>query len=79
MLFKDKTAEITPALISKIISGDEAAFELIYNHISGKIYAVWLRYNNNNAEASTIFEKVFRNIHCNLVSYVLMNRLRFGP
>ena len=70
MLFKDKVSEITPAIINKVIGGDEAAFELIYNHISGKIYAICFRYSNTTAEASTIFEKAFFNIHSNLISYV---------
>ncbi len=61
--------DINADLITRTINGDEIAFKKIYSKISGKVYAICLRYAKNITEANFYFEESYLNIYKNLKRY----------
>jgi RNA polymerase sigma factor (sigma-70 family) len=59
---------------SKVLSikasqGDEKSFREIYNQLSGKMYALCLRYTGNKEDANDVFQDAFLKLYRNLSNY----------
>lgn len=56
-------------LIERCLDGDHAAFELIYNELSPKMYAVSLRYTHQDQDAQDVLQEAFIRIFKNLSKF----------
>ncbi|MFT4521390.1 MAG: RNA polymerase sigma factor (sigma-70 family) [Bacteroidia bacterium] len=56
-------------LIEACQRGDSEAFELIYNNLSDKMYAVCLRYTKHNDDAKDVLQDAFIRIYKNLKQF----------
>jgi RNA polymerase sigma factor (sigma-70 family) len=61
--------DLDAVLVKRAANGDEAAFNEIYKNISGKMYAICLRYAANADEANDIFQDGFIKLYRNLGSF----------
>ncbi len=56
-------------LIEQCLQGDHAAFELIYKDLSPKMYAVSLRYTQQDQDAQDVLQEAFIRIYKNLSKF----------
>ncbi len=56
-------------LIEQCLQGDHGAFELIYNKLSPKMYAVSLRYTRQDQDAQDVLQEAFIRIYNNLSKF----------
>lgn len=69
MILNSDISDINAVLVKRAADGDEAAFNEIYKNISGKMYAICLRYASNADEANDIFQDGFIKLYRNLGAY----------
>lgn len=55
--------------INRAIDGDENAFKILYDAISGKMYSLCLRYASNAEDANDLFQDGFVKLYRNLNNY----------
>lgn len=55
--------------VERCLQGDHSAFEQIYNELSPKMYAVSLRYTQNNDDAQDVLQEAFIRIYKNLKQF----------
>ena len=58
-----------PALVERCISGDRKAQKALYDALSGKMYAVCLRYMDSREEAEDVLQDGFVTLYSKLDSY----------
>jgi RNA polymerase sigma factor (sigma-70 family) len=69
MTLNSDISDINAVLVKRAADGDEAAFNEIYKNISGKMYAICLRYAADADEANDIFQDGFIKLYRNLGAY----------
>lgn len=60
---------INAVLIKRAAEGDDAAFKILYDSISGKMYSLCLRYAVDSEEANDLFQEGFIKLYRSLINF----------